>query len=537
VGDLGPLRPSTLRRPVIHAVRQFLIPLCASLCVAGGGVFAQAPIPGSDPGVVRSEDAAALAAKAVDQLRREDPIGARASFRALREIEPEGVAALVGLGRVELLLGRPEVALGYADRALDLDEGHGEAMALRVRSLIRARRFGDALSCSTRAVAQPRNGVEVLAAHASALFRTQQNDEARLCYEQVVAAEPLHAEAHLRLGSGLLPPSAAVVSPALSRAIRTLRAGQLVTARDEFLGVLKSEPGHPIAHRLLGETLYRIRGEDCLASTHVAFREVRELSRGPSLDLDVVGVFVPGFEALSRERREAVLRALQLFASRLPTLVRKGGSHELLAEEVRTTDSPARAALRGRRTFDGRVWDDVRGIGGLRAATGIEALDEAATYGFDTLAHEVAHQVHLHGFDRRSIGVRIRAAFDEAIVEGRCLDYYAASNYAEYFGQGVEAFHCLVKRPSTEATHCHTRFELLRTDPALHDLIAELVDFDPLARGRKERERLLAACVEAALAVGRVEDALTAVAMLEQGAVRSALEVRTESLARTLEIE
>jgi tetratricopeptide (TPR) repeat protein len=524
--------------PVIPAPHQILNALLVALCVAGGSATAQAPAaPGAGPGSVRSVDAAALVARAEDQLRREDPLGARASFRALREIEPEGVAAWVGLGRVELLLGRPEVALGYADRALDLDESDDAATALRIRALIRARRFQDAVTYSARASSQPRSGVEVLAAHASALFRTQQNDDARACYEQVVAREPLHAEAHLRLGSGLLPPSNAVVSPALARAIRTLRAGQLVAARDDLVGVLRAEPHHPIAHRLLGETLYRLRAEDCLASKSAAFRRVREQSRGPDPDLAVVAAFVPGFDALPPARAEAVLRALGLFGSRLPTLVRKGGSHELLAEEIRTTDSPARASLRGRRTFDGRVWDDVRGIGGLRAATGIEALDEAATFGFDTLAHEVAHQVHLHGFERRSIGVRIRAAFDRAIEEGRCLDYYAASNYAEYFGQGVEAFHCLVKRPSAEATHGHTRFELLRVDPALHDLIAELVDFDPLARGREGREELLATCVEAALAVGRVEDALTAVEMLATGPVRAALEERTRALARTLDVD
>ncbi len=511
--------------------------LSVTLGVTLAGVSAQAPAPGAEVSPGRSEDAAALVARAEDQLRREDPLGARASFLALRALEPDGIAALVGLGRVELLLGRPEVALGYADRALDLDEASDAATALRIRALIRARRFQDAVTYSARAVDQPRNGVEVLAAHASALFRTQQNDEARICYEQVVAREPLHAEAHLRLGSGLLPPSAAVVSPALARAIRTLRAGQLTAARGELLDVLRSEPGHPIAHRLLGETLYRLRAEDCFAATHVSFQAVRTQSRGPDPDRALVAAFVPGFEALSPHRAEAVLHALGLFGSRLAALVRKGGSHELLSEDVRTTDSPARASLRGRRTFDGRVWDDVRGIGGLRAATGIEALDEAATFGFDTLAHEVAHQVHLHGFERRSIGVRIREAFDRAVAEGRCLDYYAASNYAEYFGQGVEAFHCLVKRPSTEATHGHTRFELLRVDPALHDLIAELVDFDPLARGRTGREELLTACVEASLAVGRVEDALAAVGLLEVGPARSALERRTASVARLLELD
>ena len=45
------------------------------------------------------------------------------------------------------------------------------------------------------------------------------------------------------------------------------------------------------------------------------------------------------------------------------------------------------------------------------------------------------------------------------------------------------------------------------------------------------------ACVEAALAVGRVEDALTAIGMMDAGAARDALQVRTESLARALEID
>src|SRR5690606_33068326 len=133
-------------------------------------------------------------------------------------------------------------------------------------------------------------------------------------------------------------------------------------------------------------------------------------------------------------------------------------------------------------------------------------------FGFDTLAHEIAHQVHLHGFGRRSIEMRIRELYGRAVAEGRCLDYYAATNHAEYFGQGVEAFVSLAKRPTLEATHGHTRFELLRTDPALHDLIASLVDYDPLdaRRDPARRTALLAAAVEAALRSGRAADAVTA---------------------------
>ena len=59
--------------------------------------------------------------------------------------------------------------------------------------------------------------------------------------------------------------------------------------------------------------------------------------------------------------------------------------------------------------------------------------------------------------------------------------------------RGVEAFLSLVKRPTLEATHGHTRFELLRVDPELHDLIAGLIAGDPLAPDRDPaaREELL----------------------------------------------
>ena len=184
------------------------------------------------------------------------------------------------------------------------------------------------------------------------------------------------------------------------------------------------------------------------------------------------------------------------------------------------TDAPSRERLRGTRTFDGRVWDDVRGIGGLQAATGIEALDEAAVMGFDTLSHEVAHQVHFYALPHVE-RVRIRDYYRRAKDEGLFVDYYAATNEAEYFGQGVEAFAALAKRPGSEVTHGHTRFELLRKDPRLHDLIARLVDHDPLADAER-REPLLHASVRVAVRSGRQDDAATALKMMAPGPLREA---------------
>src|SRR5690606_29369152 len=128
------------------------------------------------------------------------------------------------------------------------------------------------------------------------------------------------------------------------------------------------------------------------------FVRLRAAWPDPEIDEAVAAQFLPAWRHLSPERRAAARRALALFHRRLPRLLALGGCHDLLDELERTTDAPARASLRGRRTFAGGVWAAVRGMGGLRAATGIESLDEALQFGFDTLAHELAHQAHLYAF-------------------------------------------------------------------------------------------------------------------------------------------
>jgi hypothetical protein len=214
-------------------------------------------------------------------------------------------------------------------------------------------------------------------------------------------------------------------------------------------------------------------------------------------------------------------RTMAMWRRYLSKLLAVGGRHDLLGELERTTDAEARSNLRGQRTFDGRVWDDVRGVGGPQAATGIEALDDAATFGFDTFAHEVAHQVHYYAFTRAQ-RTRLRALYQQALAEGRCLDFYAASNEAEYFGQGVEAFACLGKRPGGETTHGHTRFELLAVDPELHAFLVGAVDCDPLATPGR-REVVLEAAVAVALRCGRPRDAVVAAGLLSPGPLRERL--------------
>lgn len=474
--------------------------------------------------------ASAYARHGRELLESEDPLGAWDAFRRAIVHGGDTVACRIGLGRTHLMLGQSFFAIAWAEAALGGDPDSQDGMALCVRALIRARQFDAAVQRAVSFVARtPEASADLQAARASALFRVQRIEEAAAVYQRVIAQDPLHAEGHLRLGSGLLGPVTVTIPADLTRAVAALVAGDRTTAIALLQQVLTTDPGHPIAHRLLGETLFAQKAAQCMAATDPAFAALAAAMPVPDVRHLPVAEFLPGYEHLSLARRRVVDRTAAMFARHLSKLVVVGGRHDLLRELERTTDAEARANLRGKRTFDGRVWDDVRGVGGVQAATGIEALDEAAAFGFDTLAHEVAHQAHYFTFTPLQ-RARIRSLYNKALAEGRCLDYYAASNEAEYFGQGVEAFASLGKRPGGETTHGHTRFELYRVDRDLHDFLAGVVDFDPLAMPGR-RERVLEAAIGVALRAGRAQDAVVAAGMLAPGPLRDRWLAAAESAA------
>jgi tetratricopeptide (TPR) repeat protein len=483
------------------------------------GLLAFAPASSSQEPAAPPRASRAAADRLLDE---EDPVAARAAWREIHSATPDLPAGLLGLGRVHLMLGDAHSALRYAEAALQVAPDDQDGMALHVRALIRGRAFEAAVAVAADHAERAATPLaELLAARASALFRMQRIDESAEVYRRVLLQDQSHAEAHLRLGSGLSAPRPAPVGARLHAAVRALRAGDLGAAEQALVAELAANPGHPIAHRLLGETLFQRRAAASMAQRDPAFRTLCELLVPVDVSMLPVAEFVPAYAELSPARRAVVDRAVAWFGRRLGRLLAIGGRHDLLAEVERTTDAEPRRPLRSKRTFDGRVWDDVRGIGGLRAATGIEALDEAAQFGFDTLVHELAHQVHYYGLSPLE-RAKIRELYQRRKQQGEFLDYYAATNEAEYFGQGVEAFAALQKRPACEATHGHTRFELFRVDRDLHDLIASLVDVDPLRDAARARPVLIAA-IAAALRSGRMADAVVAAGMLPAGPERERL--------------
>lgn len=490
------------------------------LALAAPLLPSQQPAPG-DP----TTPAPGLLRQGERLLQAEDPVLAMESFRMLAAEPGARDDARLGIGKVHLMLGQADLALASVEDVLRSRPADSEVLALFVRSLIRARRFEDAVDRATTAVGQvPAPTAELLAASASSLFRVQRTSAAAEGYRGVLALDPLHAEANLRLGSGLSDPVEVSACSDLLAADQLRQRGKVEQAV-VILQRAVARGANPVAHRLLGEALYQQRWEGSMAARERSFRMLDNLLTDPVVPPGTAE-FLVGHGELKGRRKLAADRALALFGRHLPRILAIGGRHDLLGAVERTTDHWSRRSLRGTRTFDGRVWDDVRGIGGLRAATGLEALDEAERFGFDTLVHEIAHQVHYYALGQRD-RIQIRRLYEAAEREGRFLDYYAATNEAEYFAQGVEAFASLAKRPGCESTHCHTRFELFRRDPALHEFIRKVVDVDVLADPRN-REGLLEAAAEVALRCGRRDDAEVAVEWMAAGPARERVASRVQ---------
>ena len=130
------------------------------------------------------------------------------------------------------------------------------------------------------------------------------------------------------------------------------------------------------------------------------------------------------------------------------------------------------------KTFDGRYYASIRGVGGRITVSGIEYIEIAARGGFHTIAHEFAHQVHMMALSREDAR-EVRKLYERARRRtGSALDYYAAANEYEYFAQGYEAFISNRKRPVGGRHRAAYEQGVFARDPELHRFFVRLTASD-----------------------------------------------------------
>ena len=446
-------------------------------------------------------------------LAAEEPERARRYFERALGISQTDATATIGLACVDLLDRAYERATNSLRQSVLREPQNSFARAMLARALLE-------MNDESGAVEEARQAIALDAYNADALFllayvksSERKADESRTLARRVVSLDSHHFGARRLLSQyldGKVGYEQRVSAQARIRYAngRSLKEeGQLAKAADELEAALRIEPQYYRA--LIGVADVRLRLRDYeraaaaatlaigvdpdgaiahfeLSCAHRGMNEQARLEIGavdfgtssyerqpPPAAFALTRSIFPNYASLTRRQQEVIDASVQPLASYLPKLARRKARHFLLAFDQRPSDQKGFADIAGERTFDGRFYASIRGVGGLVTVSGLEYLDQAALGGFNTIAHEFAHQVQIAALGRSEIK-EIRRLYEKARRGGRTLDYYAAANEDEYFAQGYEAFISESKRPSAGITGRHTRHELLARDPELYNFLVNL---------------------------------------------------------------
>jgi len=165
----------------------------------------------------------------------------------------------------------------------------------------------------------------------------------------------------------------------------------------------------------------------------------------------------------------------------------KGATVELhiIPHDKNLTDLSEFASLKGTKTFDGRNYDELRGVGAtkikdtIRYAIAEEQLvkvkDKPSQYelGF-VAAHESGHVVEQFGLNKEQ-QKSLKDAYDERKKAGGpwlSPDWYTSSGTGEYFAQSTSAYFGRPYSSSEDDKKAYTREWLKKNDPPMAKLLA-----------------------------------------------------------------
>jgi tetratricopeptide (TPR) repeat protein len=383
----------------------------------------------------------------------------------------------------------------------------------------RERDFDSSFERLQKALALADPDPDLLLSLAGTLIRLGRTEEAIDAAELAVRIAPYHERAHYLLGNGYARKNYSQLWESYPRAFLSAGAGSALASADElceqgrldeadaaYRRLLKPEPTagvlvrlgslaflrgrHAEARRHFGEALEicpeygrahngmakALEGQRLAVEVH---REGYESAFADSLVPEIPGIgdFVLNWNALSPRHRKRVALSVEPWARYLPVLLESGSTYYIKPLYQLLSETPGQELLRDQRiSYDSRLWDDVRGCGGYNTVTGVEDVERTILNRYNTVLHELAHQVHavLPADRKRQIQELYRRTKerDEA-GEDAFLSRYAGGSVWEYFAEGANALHS----PRRDR-HDHreiVRERLLEKDQPLKGLVLELM--------------------------------------------------------------
>lgn len=446
-------------------------------------------------------------------LDRMDLIAADAIFAGVLEREPYSAEAILGRAEVAFWTDRHADARELLQQALTLDPSLASAHLLAARIHREVQATAEWRASVLLAVAADSLSAAARAALASVLRSDGNLEEAYRHAQLAIDLDPFSQAAHSYLGNGgsLLGYDSVPADPGefdgrvgellalgdghlLARRYREAMApfqevlasdpgnavalmgigtahyhlGDFETALGWFERILADHPGYGLAHYGISYALRRMRDRAIVGLDEMrALFEQRDAPEPPGLR----EVF-PDYERLDEELQKIVRLSVEPFSNYLPALAVAGATFHLLPFHKLLWQSPHKEHTRGTRTFDLRLWDDVKGQGGFHALGGEEWVRDVRYQRWNVVTHEFTHQVH--GMFPARQRAEVARLFQIAKAERRTLDYYADFNEMEYLAQAAEAFISELKFKDQRGTSKHTRDHLRVKDPALFEFLGRV---------------------------------------------------------------
>lgn len=394
-------------------------------------------------------------------------------------------AALAGLAQVRIKLRDYDGALARLTEALDADASSG-ALTVLTEALIRLGRTDEAISAAEWACRlNPYNDVahyyrgngytrknytQLLAAsprvfadaagrrslaRADSLLAAGSRAGARRAYEAVSRAHPAWVDAIVRLAS------------------LDFEDGRFETARDRANEALALCPEYGRAHAVKAKAL---ESQRFAVDVHRAGYE-RRFAAANAPEVPGIEAFVVNWKSLSPRHQKRVALSVAPWQRFLPVLKAGGLDYYIKPMYMLLSETPGQETLKDQRIgYDSRLWDDVRGCGGYHTITGIEDVERTIFDRYDTVLHELTHQVHgvlTYDQSREILESYRRTKQRDELDHDAFLSRYAGGAVEEYFAEGANALYSKDRDAYDPRDVVYSR--LVARDPDLKALVERLM--------------------------------------------------------------
>jgi len=373
---------------------------------------------------------------------------------AFRAVEANACAdAMIVLAQALLRVGRTDEAISAAEWATLLNPYSDMAHFLRGNGYTVRRNYTQLVAAYPNAFADTA-GRRALA-HADNLFGTGDRRGARAAYQVLRRAHPGWADVLARLAS------------------LDFEEGRFDAARDLCFAALRLCPEYGRAHAVLAKALQFQRFD---VDVHRADYEAR-LAAVPMPEVPDIERFVVNWKSLSPRHQKRVALSIAPWRQFIPVLLAGGADFYIKPMYMRLSEVPGQETLKDQRiSYDSRLWDDVRGAGGYHTVTGIEDVEATIFARYNTVLHELTHQVHavLTADQSREIQdlYRRTKARDERTNDA-FISRYAAVAVEEYLAEGANALLAVERDAYDPRPEVRGRME--RRDPELKALVERLM--------------------------------------------------------------